>query len=152
MSGGHSIHATLVAHQGVGCLLLGFSGSGKSRLAAELMALGGKIIADDQVRIFTHSGMLMGGCLPNMNGVVELRGVGLYRVPDAATQHVIHLAIHLGETPERLPLRVSEAFEGISIPSLRLPSPPQTSALYVMTVMKAVHEGRILPADWRPGV
>lgn len=151
MSAGTPIHATLVAYQGMGCLLLGFSGSGKSRLAAEFLALGGKIVADDQVRMFTQSGMLMGGCLPHMQGVIELRGVGLYRVPDAPTQHVVHLAVRLGETPERLPLRVSEAFEGISIPVLRLPSPPQTTALYLVTAMKAVQEGRILAPDWRPG-
>lgn len=45
------LHASCVALDGRGLLILGPSGSGKSALALELMALGADLVADDRTEI-----------------------------------------------------------------------------------------------------
>ena len=42
------MHATCVDVNGSGVLIVGHSGSGKSSLAINLLALGSKLVADDQ--------------------------------------------------------------------------------------------------------
>ena len=49
------LHATALAVQGKGLLILGASGSGKSSLAIELIALGAALIADDGIWLQTAS-------------------------------------------------------------------------------------------------
>jgi len=152
-SGTQAIHATLISFLGVGCLIVGPSGSGKSRLAAESLLLGGKLVADDKVFLSLESGMLMGAPAKEMIGVVELRGVGLYKLPDTASRQVIHVGVELVplEQVERLPARHTQNLLGVNIPVIRLPVVPHTNALFMMTAVRAVQEGRILPTDWRPG-
>lgn len=145
------VHGSAFSYAGMGCLLLGSGGSGKSRLLAEALALGATLIADDRVQLASYGGVLVGAAAAELSGVLELRGVGLYRVSDALPQaHGLHLVVELGRHPPRLPEPQSCEYCGITLPLLCLPSPPETSALYLLTVMRAVHEGRILPTDWRP--
>ncbi len=145
------IHATAVAYSGAGCLILGKSGSGKSRLAAEMIQLGARLVADDQVILTVQSGMLMASAPKELANVLELRGIGLIRLPDIVPRHVLHLAIELDpDAEDRLPEPQTATIEGLSIPLLRLKPPPITGAGSVMLAIKAVQEGRMLPPDWRP--
>lgn len=148
-----SIHAALIANQGMGILISGPSGSGKTRLAVESMQLGAKFIADDQVVLSLNTGMLMGGPKPGFKGVLELRGVGLVQLPDTATQQVIHCLVELAppEQIERLPAtRETREFLGVTVPVIRMAQPPFTSGSMVLSAVKWVQEGRILPLDWHP--
>ncbi len=148
-----SIHAALIAYQGMGIMIAGPSGSGKTRMAIETMQLGAKFIADDQVVLSMNTGMLMGGPKPGFKGVLELRGIGLVQLPDTATQQVIHCMVELTpvEQIERLPPTCeTRELLGVSIPVLRLAPPPLTSGSVVLSAVKWVQEGRILPSDWRP--
>ena len=45
------MHATCVHINGSGVLIVGRSGSGKSSLAIKLLALGAKLVADDQCKL-----------------------------------------------------------------------------------------------------
>ena len=145
------IHASAVAYNGAGCLLLGPSGSGKSRLAAEMMQLGARLIADDQVELLVQSGMLMGSAPKTLTNLLELRGIGLVRINDIIPRHVLHLAVELDPTAEdRLPEPQTATIEGLSIPLIRLKPPPVASAGSIMVYVKAVQEGRMLPPDFRP--
>ena len=148
-----SIHAALIANQGIGILISGASGSGKSRLAIEAMQFGAKFIADDQVALSLNTGMLMGGPLPGFKGVLELRGVGLVQLPDTATQQVIHCIVELlpVEQIERLPAaRETRELLGVKVPVVRMAPPPYSSGALLLSAVKWVQEGRILPPDWRP--
>lgn len=97
------LHASAVAKDGAALLILGPSGSGKSSLALELIALGAGLIADDLVRI--RPGPVAAPVRPGSTQRIEARGVGLLRLPAAAPAPV-RLALDLGvaET-ERLPPR-----------------------------------------------
>lgn len=93
------LHASSVAWQGRGVLILGPSGSGKSTLALELMALGAVLIADDRTDIDAD---LTARAPAAIAGLIEARGVGLLRADHAPARLV--LAVDLGQPePERLP-------------------------------------------------
>jgi HPr kinase/phosphorylase len=148
MAGG--IHGGAVAYAGIGCLILGQSGSGKSRLMAEMIGLGARLIADDQVEIIVQAGMLMGAAPKELMGIMEMRGLGLIRVPDYIPRHVLHVAVEFtDEEIERIPEPTKTRLLGHDIPVLKVP--PTIGAAGLLMYIKAMQEGRSLPPDWRPG-
>lgn len=70
-------HATCVAVEGRGLLILGASGAGKSALALELMAYGARLVADDQTILERQNDTVTASCPPQILGVIEARGLGL---------------------------------------------------------------------------
>ena len=75
------MHATCVDINGSGVLIVGRSGSGKSSLAINLLALGSKLVADDQCELVKKNSIFRiskPACLPES---IEIRGVGLVSVP-----------------------------------------------------------------------
>ena len=143
------VHGSLFAYQGAGCLLVGESGIGKSSLTAEATMLGAKFIADDQVQLSLVQGMLTGAPVPNLAGVIELRGYGLIKIVDFNQRQVIHLMVGLATgDAERMPAPQSREFLGVKIPYLKLPPPPHTTAARLVFYLKAMQDGRILPQDW----
>ncbi len=77
------VHASAVALDGQGVLIRGHSGAGKSRLALELIALGATLVADDRTRLIARGGRLLLACPPTLAGLVEVRGIGILRLPHA---------------------------------------------------------------------
>ena len=74
-------HGVLVEVFGVGLLLMGESGLGKSEAAVELLKRGHRLIADDAVEIRkVSSGTLMGTAPKLIRNYVELRGIGIINV------------------------------------------------------------------------
>ncbi len=80
-------HGGAVAFAGRGLLILGAPGAGKSRLALEMAALGAGIVADDVVEVRPGAPPDRAGAPPILaaparwHGLVEVRGLGLIRVP-----------------------------------------------------------------------
>ena len=74
-------HGVLVEVFGVGLLLMGESGLGKSEAAVELLKRGHRLIADDAVEIRkVTSGSLVGTAPKMIRNYVELRGIGIVNV------------------------------------------------------------------------
>ena len=73
------LHASCVALAGRGLLILGASGSGKSSLSLQLMALGADLVADDRVCLWPQDGQLLAQAPERIAGVIEARGLGLLR-------------------------------------------------------------------------
>lgn len=98
-----SLHATTIAVDGRGVLILGRSGSGKSELALKLIAMGAVLVADDITRLEAQDGQTVALAPRRMAGIIEARGVGLLRVPYLAQAPVV-LVVDLDECEtERLP-------------------------------------------------
>ncbi|QHQ37100.1 HPr kinase/phosphorylase [Algicella marina] len=93
------LHASAVAFGDRAVLILGPSGSGKSSLALELMALGAELIGDDQ--ILAEDGRLSPA--PGLEGLIEARGVGILRLPHKSGVKAV-LAVDMGRAADaRLP-------------------------------------------------
>ncbi|RHZ97699.1 serine kinase [Cereibacter sphaeroides] len=97
------LHASCVALDGRGLLILGPSGSGKSALALELMALGADLVADDRTEVVGQGPDLIARCPPAIAGLIEARGLGILKAP-AIHEARVTLAVELGRAEtERLP-------------------------------------------------
>jgi HPr kinase/phosphorylase len=98
------LHASCVAVEENGLLILGPSGAGKSALAIRLITLGAVLVSDDRTRVTVSGGQLLASCPnPALQGLVEARGLGILRAPATDSVHLA-LAIDLGQPEtDRLP-------------------------------------------------
>lgn len=75
-----TVHAGLLDVFGVGVLLTGKSGVGKSETAMELIKRGHRLVADDSVVIRRIENELMGSSPDRIRYFMELRGIGIINV------------------------------------------------------------------------
>ena len=76
-----SVHGVLLDIDGMGTLIIGKSGIGKSETALELIKRGHILVSDDRVDIFeaTH-GVLVGSAPKILEKYIEVRGIGIVDV------------------------------------------------------------------------
>src|ERR1043166_9531241 len=129
-----TMHSGLLDVYGIGVLLLGDSGIGKSECALDLVYRGHRLIADDMVVIKRHpNDVLLGYSNDLLRHHMELRGIGIIDIKDlfgvASTRDVkrIDLVVKLekwveGTEYDRLGI-AGETYEllGVSKPYVRLP-------------------------------
>jgi len=110
------MHASCVAVEGRGVLIIGASGTGKSALALQLIAYGANLIADDQTQITLQHQQLIATCPPQLSGMIEARGVGLLHSTPCASA-MISLVVDLDQTEtQRLPPKRITSLLGVSLP------------------------------------
>jgi HPr kinase/phosphorylase len=113
-----TLHASAVAIGGRAVLITGPSGSGKSGLALQLIALGARLVADDGVILRSEGGQLLARAPDAIRGLIEARGVGLLNaepLDDVPLSFVVDLGT--SET-ERLPPRRTTTLLGVVLPLL----------------------------------
>jgi HPr kinase/phosphorylase len=99
------MHATSVAVDGKGLLIIGPSGSGKSSLALQMIGLGAVLVADDQTEIYLQEGAPYLRGPAAITGVIEARYVGLLTAP-TVLMAPLHLVVDLAQMEgQRLPER-----------------------------------------------
>lgn len=86
-------HGACAAHQGIGVLLLGPSGSGKSDLLLRLMGEGWTLVADDQVLLRAEGEELRARAPEELRGMIEVRGLGLITGMESAPEASLALAV-----------------------------------------------------------
>lgn len=132
--GGPTVHASAVLIGARAVLIRGPSGSGKSRLAWELIEAArdgavvfARLVGDDRVHLQAAGGRLLVQPNEALAGLIELRGVGILR-RDHEPCAVVGLVVDLAAADaERLPERREIVVEGIPIP--RLAVAPAVAAL-----------------------
>jgi HPr kinase/phosphorylase len=76
-----TVHGTLISVYGMGVLILGSSGIGKSECALELLKRGHMLVADDRVEVrHKPGGILVGSGDPLVQHHMEVRGLGIIDV------------------------------------------------------------------------
>ncbi|HOW28792.1 MAG TPA: HPr(Ser) kinase/phosphatase [Elusimicrobiota bacterium] len=132
-----SVHGVLVSVYGLGVLIVGKSGVGKSECAMELLKRGHMLVADDVVEIRQKpGGILMGGGNPLVQHHMEVRGLGIidvskiFGVGALLNRSRIELVIHLEmwdekKEYERMGLEDKKTtLLGVSVPEIRVPVHP----------------------------
>ncbi|OMJ32260.1 aldolase [Sphingomonas sp. Sph1(2015)] len=130
---GELIHATCVMIGGVGIMLRGSSGAGKSDLALRLIDRGAVLIGDDYVEATARDGALHVTVPERIAGLIEVRGVGIVPVPYQASA-IVSLIVELPVDPdleERLPEARQTVIAGISLPIYRLNPRPASTPIKV---------------------
>jgi HPr kinase/phosphorylase len=105
-----SVHASAVLVGDRAVLIRGPSGAGKSRLAFDLILAGraGQVppailVGDDRVYLDTVGGQLVVRPVPELAGLIEIRGLGIRRC-DVVREAVVALVVDLDAADaERLP-------------------------------------------------
>lgn len=76
-----SLHGVLVDVYGLGILITGDSGIGKSETALELVKRGHRLIADDRVEVYQRDEQTLMGTAPEiLTHLLEIRGIGIIDV------------------------------------------------------------------------
>jgi HPr kinase/phosphorylase len=103
-----TVHASAVLVGARAVLIRGPSGSGKSRLALALIAAAkthlpfARLVADDRVELQACHGRLLVRAPSALAGLIEVRGVGIRRVPHELVA-VVGTVVDLGADAQRLP-------------------------------------------------
>jgi len=131
MASSATVHASAVLVGARAVLIRGSSGSGKSRLALDVIEAGrtgslpfARLVADDRVHLETANGRLLVRPAEALAGLIEVRGVGLRRIahePSAVVGLVVDLAV---PEAQRLPDAAERITEvgGIRLPRLAVAS------------------------------
>jgi len=113
------ISAGLLKIFGVGTLIIGDSGIGKSESSLELIARGHKFISDDVIEVFRdESGQLHGRSPRLTQNFMEIRGLGIINIREIFGHGVI-----LNETPIDLVIRLKKWSKKMEIDRLGLKFP-----------------------------
>jgi len=129
-----SVHGVLMDIYGMGVLIQGDSGIGKSETGLELVKRGHRLVADDRVDIYAKDEMtLWGEPAEVLKHLLEIRGVGiidvmsLYGASAVKDSSQVQLAVYLenygidkefdrlGNNPEELEI------SGVTVPRIRIP-------------------------------
>lgn len=140
-------HGVLVEVYGLGILLLGESGVGKSEAAIELLKRGHRLIADDAVEIKAVDYNQLEGTAPELiRDYVELRGIGVidvrqvFGVGAVKTRQYIHLVVNLepwkeGMLYDRLGINEQTVtILGIDVAALTIPVKPGRNLAVILEV------------------
>ena len=112
-----TIHATTVAIAGRAVVIEGPSGAGKSDLALRLIDRGALLIADDRTIVTVEDGTAVARCPSAIAGLLEVRGLGLIRLPHVAAAPIA-LAVRCADRLERMPEPAHRLFDGFSVPQV----------------------------------
>jgi HPr kinase/phosphorylase len=156
MTQGASVHASAVLVGDRAVLIRGPSGAGKSRLAFDLILAGragqlppAVLVGDDRVHLDTLAGELWVRPVPELAGLIEIRGLGVRRC-DFVIKAIVGIVVDLAAgDAERLP--PPEALEihlnGVLIPRIPVGTGYDPLPLVVAALTTTDSSDSIQPSD-----
>jgi len=122
-----SVHASAIRVGEQAILIRGASGTGKSRLALDLILAGRSgviaeaiLIGDDRVRLDARDGRLVVRAVPELEGMIEIRGLGIRRCAFASEADVALVVDLAASDAERMPPpeRLKTLISGVELPRI----------------------------------
>jgi HPr kinase/phosphorylase len=156
MTQGASVHASAVLVGDRAVLIRGPSGAGKSRLAFDLILAGragqlppAVLVGDDRVHLDTLAGELWVRPVPELAGLIEIRGLGVRRC-DFVIKAIVGIVVDLAAgDAERLP--PPEALEihlnGVLLPRIPVGTGYDPFPLVVAALTTTDSSDSIQPSD-----
>jgi HPr kinase/phosphorylase len=145
-------HGVLMDVHGVGTLLLGPSGIGKSECALFLVERGHRFVADDQVVLsLLPPEQILGRAPPLLRNHLEVRGIGIINVRDLFGATAVRSEKTLQLVVELCPWSNDEPFDrlglddsmldilGVPVPMLRIPVRPGRNMAVILEVAARNH-------------
>jgi len=131
----------------LGVLLRGPSGAGKSDLALRLIDRGWRLVADDQTELQRVGDVLYGTAPATIQGRLEVRGLGIVEMPNAARAELCLVADLVDAAAvERLPEPAFCELLGVRLPCLAL-DPFAVSAVAKLRLAAQRQAGVVMGAD-----
>jgi HPr kinase/phosphorylase len=142
-----SVHGVLIDVLGIGILLLGKSGIGKSEAALDLILRGHRLVADDIVDLRKQSAeAIFGSCSDLIRHHMEIRGLGIINIKDLFGVSAVRDAKKVELVIELLEWNEEEEYErlgideqtytilGVRVPYLRVPVRPGRNMTAIIEV------------------
>ncbi len=127
-------HGVLMDVLGLGVLITGESGVGKSELGIELITRGHGLVADDVVQLSRiAANALEGRCPPMLKDFIEVRGLGLLNIRTIFGETAVRRKMKL-----RLIAHLERPVPGKRDPSERLPLAELSEEILGVTVRKVI--------------
>ncbi len=150
------LHGVLMDVLGIGVLMVGKSGIGKSETALDLIVRGHRLVGDDVIKIRRH-GMRLSGCAAGILGHhMEIRGLGIINIKDlfgissVREAKVVELVVELHEWEasaeyDRLGFdEHTERLLDVAVTKLRLPVRPGRN---IATLIEVAARNQLLKAQ-----
>ncbi|WP_018969446.1 HPr(Ser) kinase/phosphatase [Rubritalea marina] len=143
-------HGCMLDFRGIGVLIKGKSGAGKSETAIGLIERGGALVADDHVKIRNVNGTLTTYTEDFSRGFIEMRGIGIINVtnlyglgsirPETQLDLIVNLRPYsdLNEVDRLGMTRETEDVLGVEVPFVDIPVAPgrDTARLVAVTALE----------------
>ncbi len=149
------MHGELLQIHGIGVMIVGESGIGKSEIALELVKKGYQIVADDRIDCYKVHHRIIGKTPHLLEGFMEMRGVGIvnvsrmYGVASYAKQCEIALQIELVQFDgtkdyDRVGIEEKEFIDIMGVKILKLSIPVTVGRPMATIIETAVHHFLLL--------
>jgi len=146
-----AIHGSMVDVYGIGILVTGKSGIGKSEVALDLIERGHRLVADDMIILTKKQNVLMGAATDINKHFMEIRGLGIidimsmFGIRSIRYQKRLEVIIELSlweeqEDVERTGLnREHVELLGVKVPIIHLPITPGKNITVIAEVIAMNH-------------
>lgn len=141
-----TVHASAVRVGERAVLIRGPSGAGKSRLAFDLILAGragviapATLVGDDRLQLHARDGALIAAPAAPLAGLIEIRGLGIRRLPFAAEAEVALIVDLAAADAARLPADDSlvTTIDGIKLPRIPIAAGAQAAPLVLAALFTA---------------
>ncbi len=152
------VHGVLVDVLGVGLLVLGQSGIGKSETALDLVVRGHRLVADDVVDVWRRGDVVIGAGVGLIRHHMEIRGLGIINIQDLFGVSAVRDTKRVELVVELVEWNDADSYDrlgiddpqldvlGVSVPMLRLPVRPGRD---LATLLEVAARNQLLKARGR---
>lgn len=133
-----TVHASTVSINGHAVLISGRPGSGKSDLALRLIDRGAVLVSDDYTIVARSEGKLLASPPETIRGRIEVRGIGLVKMPHESAVPVA-LVIDIDEPVPRMPEPdTTRLLADIEVPTYALSAYEASAPIKVELLLKEI--------------